>query len=394
MQNGMCTQSFKSNPQFTVKDIFLDNHNWDVYEHRHREELRQVEVDEVEKMLSCKDGSRGFFVYYCPHCMESRIVYFGCNGRLCSCCGKNYTDKWSKSLKKALFDVTHRHIVMSVPDVLWPVMKRFRACLLKVYMDAAITAINSTLSYFLRKDVRAGVIVVLHPFARDLGFKPHLHLLITEGGFDKKRRFNPKTFIPAEAMRKTWQYQVLTRFKQSLPKTPGLARFIDGLFKRYPNGFYVYLPKESRITSKRTIGRYIVRYVRHPAIANTRICGYDKKTVTFWYKDNGGVKNIVSMEIFEFIEALIQHIPDRQFKMIRYYGAYARKWKSKFRFYLQESITQLKLSDFPKKRGICCPFCGHLMEFMLYWKKGPPSKHVFGEKIDDWKYLSVSVDAI
>jgi len=394
MQNGMCTQSFKSNPQFTVKDIFLDNHNWDVYEHQHRDELRQVEVDEVEKMLSCKDGSRGFFVYYCPHCMESRIVYFGCNGRLCSCCGKNYTDKWSKSLKNALFDVTHRHIVMSVPDVLWPVMKRFRACLLKVYMDAAITAINSTLSYFLRKNVRAGVIVVLHPFARDLGFKPHLHLLITEGGFDKKRRFNPKTFIPAEAMRKTWQYQVLTRFKQSLPKTPGLARFIDGLFKRYPNGFYVYLPKESRITSKRTIGRYIVRYVRHPAIANTRICGYDKKTVTFWYKDNGGVKNIVSMEIFEFIEALIQHIPDRQFKMIRYYGAYARKWKSKFRFYLQESITQLKLNDFPKKRGICCPVCGHLMEFMLYWKKGPPSKHVFGEKIDDWNYLSVSVDAI
>jgi len=66
-------------------------------------------------------------------------------------------------------------------------MKRFRDRLLKVYMDAAITAINSTLSYFLRKDVMAGVIVVLHPFARDLGFKPHLHLLITECGFDKKK---------------------------------------------------------------------------------------------------------------------------------------------------------------------------------------------------------------
>lgn len=138
----------------------------------------------------------------------------------------------------------------------------------------------------------------------------------------------------------------------------------------------------------------MLRYVRHPAIANTRICGYDGKTVTFWFKDNGGVKNIVSMAIFEFIEALIQHIPNRQFKMIRYYGAYARKWKSKFKFYLQESITQFKLSDFPKNRGICCLVCGHLMEFMLYWKKGPPSKHVFGEKIDDWSYLSVSVDAI
>ena len=74
-------------------------------------------------------------------------------------------------------------MVMSVPDVLWSVMKQFRDRLFKAYMVAAITAINSTLSYFLCKDVRAGVIVVLHPFARDLSFKPHLHILVT-GGVD------------------------------------------------------------------------------------------------------------------------------------------------------------------------------------------------------------------
>jgi len=79
------------------------------------------------------------------------------------------------------------------------------------------------------------------------------------------------------------------------------------------------------------------------AIANTRICGYDGRTVTFWYLDNDGVKHVVSMGVFAFIEALIQHIADRQFKMIRYYGAYARKWKSRFRLYVYESITQLKI---------------------------------------------------
>jgi len=393
MQKGMVSQCFKSNPQFTVKDIFLDNHNWDIYRHQHKDELRQVEIAEVEKMLLCKDGSRGFFVYYCPCCEESRIVYFGCISRLCSCCGKNYTDKWSKSLKKALFDVTHRHLVMSVPDSLWPVIRNHRE-LLKVYMDAAIAAINDTLSYFLRRDIKAGVVVVLHPFSRDLSFKPHLHVLVTEGGFDKRGRFVPKRFIPAKAIRKTWQYQVLTRFKQVLPKTKSYSVFIDSLFKRYPEGFYVRLPKESRITSKRMIGRYVARYVRHPAIANTRICGYDGCSVTFWYKDNDGVKHVVAMGVFQFIEALIQHIPDRQFKMIRYYGAYARKWKSQFRFYLQESITQSKLSDFPKKSGVRCPVCNNFMEFVMYWKKGPPLKSVFGSKIHDWNYISSSADAI
>jgi len=56
MQKGMVSQCFKSNPKFSVKDIFLDNHNWDVYEHQYKDDLRQVEIEEVEKMLSCKKG--------------------------------------------------------------------------------------------------------------------------------------------------------------------------------------------------------------------------------------------------------------------------------------------------------------------------------------------------
>jgi hypothetical protein len=386
MQQLIVSNDDKCNPQITVKDIFLDNHNWDVYCYLNRDSIRDIERVEVEKMLSCKEGSKGFFVYYCPCCDESRIVYFGCNSRLCSCCGKKYTDRWARSLQKAMFGVPHRHMVMSVPDRLWFVIREHRE-LLKVLMDAAIKAVNDTLSYCLKKDVMAGVIVVLHPFSKDLSFKPHIHILVTEGGFDNYCRFIAKRYIPARAMRRTWQYQVLTRFKQVLPHTLGYAAFIDKMFKEYPEGFYVYLPKKSRIASKRMIGEYVARYVRHPAIANTRICGYDGKTVTFWYNDNDGVKHIVAMDVFEFIGALIQHIPDRQFKMIRYYGAYARKWKSSFAFYLQGSITQSKLNVFSGNREVMCPVCGHVMDFVMYWKTGLPRKEVFGTKILDWDYI-------
>ena len=386
MQQLIVSHDNKFTPEITVKNIFLDNHNWDVYWHQNRNTIREIERVEVEKMLSCKESNKGFFVYYCPCCNEPRIVYFGCNSRLCSCCGKKYIERWAQSLQKAMFDVPHRHIVMSVPDRLWLVIREHRE-LLKVLMDAAIHAVNDTLSYCLRKDVMAGVIVVLHPFSRDLSFKPHIHTLVTEGGFDNQGRFIAKRYIPARTMRMTWQYQVLTGFKQVLPHTVEYAVFIDRLFKEYPEGFYVYLPKKSRIASKRMIGKYVARYVRHPAIANTRICGYDGKTVTFWYKDNDGEKHVVTLDVFEFIGALIQHIPDRQFKMIRYYGAYARKWKSEFAFYLQGSITQSKLTDFPRNREVRCPVCGHVMEFVMYWKTGPPSKEVFGTKILDWNYM-------
>ena len=35
--------------------------------------------------------------------------------------------------------------------------------------------------------------------------------------------------------------------------------------------------------------------------------------MSFWYKDNDGVKHSQTMKVFGFMDALLQHIPDRQF---------------------------------------------------------------------------------
>ena len=372
--------------EFSVKDIFTDNHNWDRYYYTHRQEVRSVERAEVEKMLSCKGPERGCFVYYCPTCEEYRTISFGCNSRLCSDCGKRYTDQWAKRLGKAMFDVPHRHAVLTLPDRLRKVLKEHRG-LWKVVMDSAIKALNDTLSHALRKEVLAGAIVVLHPYGRHLGFNLHIHLLITEGGFDRSKKFIHERYIPFKALRRTWQYQVLTNLKKALPKTRENAKLIDRMFKDYPEGFYVHTPKESRITSRHKISRYVARYVRHPAIANSRICGYDGKEVTFWYVDRDYVKHYETMSVEEFISAIIQHIPERQFKMIRYYGSYSRKWKSRYKRYLSHSsIRQCKLDELEAKKWPGCPKCGTQMEFVMFFKKDPPllsENREFGTKLED-----------
>jgi len=372
---------------YSVREIFEDNHNWDVYCFHNREKLREVEIHEVEEMLSCKDTKRGFYIYYCPNCEESHFISFGCNSRICSNCGKNYTDKWAESFSKKMFNVPHRHLVLSISDRLWPYLYEDRS-LWKVLMDSAINAINDTFSYVLGRKITAGAVVILHPFGRDLGFKPHIHVLVTEGGFDGKGQFVHKLYIPARALRKTWQYQVLTRLKEALPKTKATSTMIDDLFHTFDEGFYVYLPKETRISSKREIAKYVGRYVRHPAIANSRISSYDGESVTFWYFDNEEKKHYRTMGTFEFIEAILQHIPDTQFKMIRYYGAYCRKWRMKFcRLLGYGSITQGKMEDYPRKRTYHCPKCGSNMSFVEYWKDPPSQTYLFGTRINDWTYI-------
>ncbi len=122
------------------------------------------------------------------------------------------------------------------------------------------------------------------------------------------------------------------------------------MFKEYPEGFYIFAPEESRITSCHGITKYVARYVRHPAVANSRICGYNGREVTFWYVDRDDTKHYKTMSVDNFIHAIIQHILERQFKMIRYYGSYCRKWKSRYKRYLSHSsIRQCKIDEIGDK---------------------------------------------
>ena len=96
---------YNKKPTITVKSIFTDNNNWYAFQLSEKANLREVEIKEVTKMMTCKDADRGFFTYYCENCGTVTTVHFGCNSRICTNCGKNHTDKWAKSLSKALFNV-------------------------------------------------------------------------------------------------------------------------------------------------------------------------------------------------------------------------------------------------------------------------------------------------
>lgn len=277
-----------------------------------------------------------------------------------------------------MFPVAHRHFVMSVPNALWEFLRDWNN--LKAYMDAAIECFNDYFSKLLHRNIKVGVIVILHPFGKDMRFQPHLHLLITEGGFDNSRNFIKAEFIPANGFRKSWQYHVLEKLQSNgLPN-----RLATQMYNKYPNGFYVWLHKRGTIKHPKVIAKYVGRYVRHPAIANSRIYFFNKKIVKFFYTNNEDKRVDVTMTTNQFISALIQHIPPPQFKMIRYYGAYARATKKKYGAPTRSGITQLKLYQFGIERIKYCPFCHNELEFVWYCRKPPPVPPRNQKELVDW----------
>ena len=310
------------------------------------------------------------------NCSEIVYQFLGCNSRMCSSCGKRYADQWAKSLSKAMFKVPHRHFVMSVPSQIWPYLKENKA-LWKIYMDSAIDACNDYFPKIMRNPhIRPGAIVVLHPFGKDMKFQPHLHVIVTEGGFVGDK-FVRNTFFPAREFARSWQYHVSKKLQESgLPN-----KLFTELYKKY-NGFYVWVHRAGRIEDVKDVARYLGRYVRHPAIANSRITGFDGKNVTFFYEEYRNfeiTRHYVTMSSDEFISALIQHIPPKQFKMIRYYGTYGRRRKGMFSSMAQSSIASTVQDTLYMPRWKMKPRCPHCngMLTLLSFEKIPPPEDCF-----------------
>jgi len=350
---------------------------------KHKGDLRDVEVEEVQKMLNCGNS---FAIYQCK-CGYSKVIHFGCNSRVCTHCGKKYTDKWAAQVAKHTLNVVHRHVVWTIAEQLRPFFEENRE-LFKILMDCTISAISRLMKDKTDKDITPGVVSVIHSFGKDIKFNPHVHSLVTEGGFTKDGKWVPVTYFPFELLRTDWQDEVLTQFEKALPNTLENRMLIDYLYDAYPEGFYVNAPLEGRVTNRKQMMRYIGRYIKHPAIAECRIESYDGKVVRFWYDDDDDQRHWVTMIVEEFIAGIIGHIPDRQFKTVRYYGAYYRVKRMHFKEQLgMISIAQVLLTKYVEKWAPVCEKCGQKMELVECWLSKPPSTGEFGKKISDWCYV-------
>ena len=123
--------------------------------------------------------------------------------------------------------------------------------------------------------------------------------------------------------------------------------------------------------------QYIARYVRHPAIAQSRITGFDGKTVTFVCHKGEEEEHLVSMPVLEFLLALAQHIPPKGFQLIKHLGLYANRSRRKYAavicmFQKMKKLMQKKLFSSTKR----CKLCGGFMKVLEIFPPTDPPRHL------------------
>lgn len=314
--------------EFTIKQIFSDH--WDNFVVRNPElEIRPVVFDEVEKIINCGNPDYGYALYICDHCKKFVKVPFRCKSRFCNTCGVKYAQDRAFSMTKKSIRCKHRHIVFTMSDKLWPYFHKYRELLDGLFEAAS----SSILSWFYdmnkSQNFTPGIMCTLHTFGRDLKWNPHIHMLCTEGGAGNTEVFRIIKHINFKALRFRWQKLLLDYLQDNLPKEE-LSKFKhlkNQIYKDYNNGFYVYAKPDNISSINQTIN-YVVRYTGRPAMAQSRIIAYDGTYVTYYYERHEDGKRVEEkVHAYEFIKKLIIHIPNKNFKVVRYYGIYAKKHK-------------------------------------------------------------------
>lgn len=303
-----------------LQSIFNDYYEHILYELHPRSAV----IENVNKMIHCGDPSFGGALYGCPHCGELKFVPFRCKSRFCPTCGNMYNQIRSFHMSSKLVSCTHRHCVFTIPEELRSYFLKDRSllgCLFHAVRDVVLrmfSKLNKT------ENFTPGFICVLHTFGRDLKWNPHIHALISEGGAGKLMPWRVIKHFDYRFLRIAFRKVLLQLLEKQIG--PSFRKIKNEMYQKHADGFYVRA-KPNLCTPSVTI-KYISRYLGRPVIATSRIDNYDGDCVTFHYtrhEDNLLVTECIPA--FDFIKRLTMHIPQKHFKMIRYYGIYAKHHK-------------------------------------------------------------------
>lgn len=289
---------------------------------------RPVISEVVRAYLRCGDLKEGFARVRCPKCGHEFLLQFSCKTRcLCPSCQAKRAIIFAHHLNEnILYPVPHRQYVFSIPKILRIYFKYDRSLL-----GGLCQCAWRSLSTFLKevvglKDGVPGAVMQIHTFGVDPSrYHPHLHVLATDGLFRDSGTFYVMKDVDLKPLEELFRAEVFKFLKKKGKITDEL---INKLLKWRHSGFSidngVRIKKEDK-EGREAIAQYMMRNV-----FNTQNITYIEKTGKVIYRtgkiQKGKNKNNFTVyDAEEFIAAITQHIPKKNFQMTRSYGFYSNK---------------------------------------------------------------------
>ena len=261
-----------------VKQILIATRScWD------HSETRLAVRQNFDKVTKCGTLALGAEVFASEN--EEKKVPHTCKARPCPRCGHRATIQWQREQWCSLPDIPYAGIVLTMPDVLWPIFRQNRH-LLHHLPKLGATVIQQWAK--LKYGVRLLIMVIPHTFGARLNFNSHLHILVSAGGLQESEGCWVTSLVfDEEKLMHMWRFAVITFLREALlakALTSNLsnAELRNMLRTQYERWWSIDI---DHFASKEHFLRYAGRYVRRPPIAQYRFVKITDREVRFWTKD-------------------------------------------------------------------------------------------------------------
>ena len=360
--------------------------------------LHQLKI--MSAIEHCRTAALGGHVEACTDCGHWRIAYNSCRNRHCPKCQAAAARTWLEAREADLLPVGYFHVVFTLPAEIAAIAFTNKALVYDLLFKAAAETMLTIAADPQHLGARIGITAVLHTWGSAMTHHPHVHMIVPGGGItpDGSRWISsrPAFLLPVRVLGALFRRLFLTRLL-ALRDAGRLAFFgkLAGLADR--RAFLRYLSpvrkKRSVVYAKppfagpEAVLAYLSRYTHRVAISNSRLISFDRRGVTFRYKDyrrsGADRQQVMTISADEFIRRFLLHVLPQGFHRIRHYGLLAgsaRKDGIALARRLLGVAPQAEddaLDDPPDVRPPC-PCCGgHMIviEAFARWQqpRAPPS---------------------
>ena len=313
---------------------FFDWH-WDTYSQSPKTYIRPEQYDAVNAIRVCRTEKLGVEHYVCTDCGEVTEIYHSCQNRFCPTCSWKDTMKWAETIEKKMFKLPHRHVVFTLPHKLNGLIKENGKHLLNILMRESADVLKDWMAS--KYNIKPGIISVLHTYGEQKNFHVHVHMIVSWGGINMETKQLEQ--IKGEYVNfKFLQNKYRIKFEDALVemfdndelKHHFRTRIDFMRFLRQVNVKNWHLHLEPPMQIPTEVIRYIGRYSKRACLSEYKITKMEGDVIAFSYKDYRNkdfygkpIVNEEELDYYDFIPRLLQHVPLKRFRLVRYYGHYA-----------------------------------------------------------------------
>jgi hypothetical protein len=363
-QEPTLNEPIRADKKYRLADFF--NMHWDEYIQSPAHYVKPEQLKAVNAMRVCRTAVLGVRTYACPDCGEISNVYHSCKNRFCPTCSWKDTIKWAEKIKFRMLKIKHRHIVCTLPHSLHPLIKKNEQLLLGCLMRASADTFKD---WFENKHrLKIGIILVLHTYGEQKDYHPHVHMIVSWGGVDIKTGALEEVkdeYINYKFLQKKFR----CKFEDELVELNDKGKLEHGFSVRQEfmnhlkqvNEKDWQLHLEPAINTPVEVIRYIGRYSKRACLSEYKITGMEGGFISFRYKDykdrdenKRPKEKELSLHYREFFPRLLQHVPAKNFRIVRYYGLYSNHGHiSNEYFYSEDQVIEAE----QEKDPIYCEHC-------------------------------------